>query len=144
MLVRALANISLCYVRGHGVLFTTMERGNYLVPEGPDLAAEVVARLELLATSRLVIDNEFRRSRPGTRALAGDGLTREIAEVGSSRWRSRLRLSVRLLKRSRLPRRRPTITPETASVSNAIRNSVHSSVHLLSPVAHELKWTGAD
>jgi len=38
MLVRALANISLCYVPGHGVLFTTMERGCYLVPEGPDLA----------------------------------------------------------------------------------------------------------
>src|SRR5258708_3134293 len=34
MLVRALANISLCYVPGYGVLFTTMERGHYLVPEG--------------------------------------------------------------------------------------------------------------
>src|SRR4249919_2288621 len=33
MLVRALANISLCYVPGHGVFFTTMERGCYLVPE---------------------------------------------------------------------------------------------------------------
>ena len=33
MLVRALANISLCYVPGEGVLFTTMERGHYLVPE---------------------------------------------------------------------------------------------------------------
>src|SRR5579871_2530337 len=30
ILVRALANISLCYVPGRGVLFTTMERGNYL------------------------------------------------------------------------------------------------------------------
>jgi ribulose-5-phosphate 4-epimerase/fuculose-1-phosphate aldolase len=60
MLVRALANISLCYVPGHGVLFTTMERGNYLLPDGPDLAAAVVTRLEPLATSRLVIDNEFR------------------------------------------------------------------------------------
>ena len=28
MLVRALANISLCYVPGHGVLFTTRERGH--------------------------------------------------------------------------------------------------------------------
>ena len=60
MLVRALANISLCHVPGHGVLFTTMERGNYLVPEGPELAAQVVERLEPLATSTLVIDNEFR------------------------------------------------------------------------------------
>ena len=48
MLVRALANISLCYVPGHGVLFTTMERGCYLVPEGPDLAETVVARLDRL------------------------------------------------------------------------------------------------
>src|SRR5438128_407775 len=46
MLVRALANISLCHVPGHGVLFTTMERGNYLVPEGPELAEQVVERLE--------------------------------------------------------------------------------------------------
>ena len=52
MLVRALANISLCHVPGQGVLFTTMERGNYLVPEGPDLAAQVVERLEPLASRR--------------------------------------------------------------------------------------------
>jgi ribulose-5-phosphate 4-epimerase/fuculose-1-phosphate aldolase len=81
MLVRSLANISLCYVPGHGVLFTTMERGHYLVPEGPDLAAAVVARLEPLATSRLVIDNEFRRDLE-PELWAGDELTREIAEVG--------------------------------------------------------------
>jgi hypothetical protein len=105
MLVRALANISLCYVRGHGVLFTTMERGNNLVPDGPDLAAEVVARLEPLTTSHLVIDNEFLRDLE-PELWQGDELTREIAEVGSSRWRSRLRLSVRLMRRSRLPRRR--------------------------------------
>lgn len=81
MLVRALANISLCYVPGHGVLFTTMERGCYLVPEGPDLAEAVVARLEPLATSHLVIDNEFRRDlEPELRH--GDALTREIGEAG--------------------------------------------------------------
>jgi hypothetical protein len=56
MLIRAHAKISVCYVCGHGVLFTTTEFGNYLV--------------EPLATSHLVIDKEFRRSRPGTRALA--------------------------------------------------------------------------
>ena len=81
MLVRALANISLCYVPGHGVLFTTMERGCYLVPEGPDLAETVVARLEPLATSHLVIDNEFRRDLE-PELWDGDDLTREIAQVG--------------------------------------------------------------
>jgi hypothetical protein len=81
MLVRALANISLCYVPGHGVLFTTMERGCYLVPEGPDLAETVVQRLEPPATSHLVIDNEFRRDLE-RELWQGDELTREIAEAG--------------------------------------------------------------
>jgi hypothetical protein len=81
MLVRALANISLCYVPGHGVLFTTMERGCYLVPEGPELAEAVVARLEPLATAHLVIDNEFRRDLE-PELWDGDGLTREIGEAG--------------------------------------------------------------
>jgi len=81
MLVRALANISLCYVPGHGVLFTTMERGCYLVPEGPGLAETVVARLEPLATSRLVIDNEFRPDLE-PELWHGDALTREIGQVG--------------------------------------------------------------
>ncbi|HEY2355590.1 MAG TPA: class II aldolase/adducin family protein [Gaiellaceae bacterium] len=81
MLVRALANISLCFVPGHGVLFTTMERGNYLVPEGPNLAAEVVTRLEPLATSHLVIDNEFRTDLE-PELWDGDELTEEISAVG--------------------------------------------------------------
>ncbi|HLX31671.1 MAG TPA: class II aldolase/adducin family protein [Gaiellaceae bacterium] len=81
MLVRALANISLCHVPGHGVLFTTMERGNYLVPEGPELAAQVVERLEPLATSHLVIDNEFRTDLE-PELWEGDEITREIGAVG--------------------------------------------------------------
>ena len=81
MLVRALANISLCYVPGHGVLFTTMERGCYLVPEGPDLAEVVAARLEPLATAHLVIDNEFRPDLE-RELWQGDALTREIGKVG--------------------------------------------------------------
>jgi ribulose-5-phosphate 4-epimerase/fuculose-1-phosphate aldolase len=81
MLVRALANISLCYVPGHGVLFTTMERGHYLVPEGDGLAGAVLERLEPLATARLVIDNEFERDLE-EELWDGDELTGEIAEVG--------------------------------------------------------------
>jgi len=82
MLVRALANISLCYVPGHGVLFTTMERGHYLVPEGGDLAAAVFARLEPLATSRLVIDNEFRTDLE-PELWRGDPLTEELRAAGA-------------------------------------------------------------
>jgi ribulose-5-phosphate 4-epimerase/fuculose-1-phosphate aldolase len=82
MLVRALANIGLCYVPGHGVLFTTMERGHYLVPErNGDLASAVFERLEPLATSRLVIDNEFRTDLE-PELWAGDELTREIGAAG--------------------------------------------------------------
>ena len=81
MLVRALANISLCRIPGRGVLFTTMERGHYLVPEGPGLAAGVVDRLEPLATSHLVIDNEFRRDLE-PELWQGDDLTREIGAAG--------------------------------------------------------------
>ena len=81
MLVRALANISLCYVPGHGVLFTTMERGHYLVPDGESLAAEVVERLAPLARARLVIENEFRTDLE-PELWAGDLLTEELSEVG--------------------------------------------------------------
>ena len=62
MLVRALANIALCYVPGEGAWFTTMERGHYgdAAEQGDEALAEaVVQRLLPLARSKLVIDNEF-------------------------------------------------------------------------------------
>jgi ribulose-5-phosphate 4-epimerase/fuculose-1-phosphate aldolase len=54
MLVRTLSNVVLLRVPGEGVWFTTMERGTYHVADDPK---EIYARLEPLATSRLVIDN---------------------------------------------------------------------------------------
>ncbi|HET8528772.1 MAG TPA: class II aldolase/adducin family protein [Gaiellaceae bacterium] len=81
MLVRALANISLCHVPGTGVLFTTMERGHYLVPEGPALGRRLVERLAPLATSRLVIDNEFRRDLE-PELWHGNTRTEELAAAG--------------------------------------------------------------
>jgi ribulose-5-phosphate 4-epimerase/fuculose-1-phosphate aldolase len=81
MLVRALANISLCYVPGHGVLFTTMERGHYLVPDDDGLARAVVEKLAPLATARLVIENEFRTDLE-PELWAGDEHTRELAAAG--------------------------------------------------------------
>ncbi|HEU0247070.1 MAG TPA: hypothetical protein VFR38_08305, partial [Gaiellaceae bacterium] len=56
MLVRTLSNVVLLRVPGEGVWFTTMERGTYHVPDDPE---EIYERLEPLATSRLVIDNEW-------------------------------------------------------------------------------------
>src|SRR5262249_13976309 len=59
---RALANLVLDYVPGQGAWFTTMERGHYAVHAESDeqLAQAVVERLIPLASSRLVIDNDFR------------------------------------------------------------------------------------
>ena len=62
MLVRTLSNVVLLRVPGEGVWFTTMERGTYHVPDDPE---EIYERLEPLATSRLVIDNEWIRPRAG-------------------------------------------------------------------------------
>ena len=61
LLVRALANIVLCYLPGRGVSFTTMEQGHYLVTGGSDaqLASAVAERLFPLARARLVIENVF-------------------------------------------------------------------------------------
>ena len=84
VLVRALANVSLTYVPGAGVWFTTLERGSYLVPVGPrieDLAGDVATRLTPLASSRLVIDNEFRTDLE-PELWDGDEHTESIAAAG--------------------------------------------------------------
>jgi len=84
VLVQALANISLAFVDGDGVWFTTLERGSYLVGESGDrrrLADEVVARLAPLARARLVIDNEFRPDLE-PELWTGDEHTASIAAAG--------------------------------------------------------------
>ena len=85
MLVRALANIALCYVPGEGAWFTTMERGHYgdSADQGEDaLAGAVVERLLPLARSRLVIDNEFRTDLE-PELCQGDEVTEEIIAAGA-------------------------------------------------------------
>jgi ribulose-5-phosphate 4-epimerase/fuculose-1-phosphate aldolase len=84
ILVRALANLSLTYVPGEGVWFTTLERGSYLVPENDELATladQVVERLAPLARARLVIDNEFVTDLE-PELWAGDEQTESIAAAG--------------------------------------------------------------
>jgi ribulose-5-phosphate 4-epimerase/fuculose-1-phosphate aldolase len=85
LLVRALANVALCYVpSSQRVLFTTMEQGHYGI-EGESglssLAAAVVERLAPLARARLVIDNEF-LSDLEPELWYGDEHTAEIAAAG--------------------------------------------------------------
>jgi hypothetical protein len=85
MLVRALANIALCYVPGEGAWFTTMERGHYgdSARDGEDaLADAVVQRLLPLARSRLVIDNEFVTDLE-PELWRGDEVTEEIVAAGA-------------------------------------------------------------
>ena len=83
LLVRALANIVLCYVPGEGVSFTTLERGHYSVSADGDsaLAEAVVERLAPLARSRLVIENEFRTDLE-PELWKGDELTDQIRRAG--------------------------------------------------------------
>jgi hypothetical protein len=84
MLVRALANVVLCYVPGDGVWFTTLERGSYRVPLVTDetaLAAAVLDRLEPLARARLVIENEFRTDLE-PELWEGDEITDDLRRAG--------------------------------------------------------------
>ena len=84
MLVRALANIALCYVPGEGAFFTTMERGHYgdSAADGDDaLADAVVQRMLPLARSKLVIDNEFVTDLE-PELWKGDEVTEEIIAAG--------------------------------------------------------------
>jgi ribulose-5-phosphate 4-epimerase/fuculose-1-phosphate aldolase len=84
LMVRALANIMMCYVPGTGVWFTTMERGHYGVEAANGetaLADSVIERLAPLAKSRLVIDNEFRPDLEPD-LWDGDTVTEQIIEAG--------------------------------------------------------------
>jgi len=78
MLVRTLSNVVLLRVPGQGVWFTTMERGTYHVADDP---AEIYKRLEPLATSRLVIDNEWIPDLE-PELWDGDEVTADIGEAG--------------------------------------------------------------
>jgi ribulose-5-phosphate 4-epimerase/fuculose-1-phosphate aldolase len=82
-LLRGLANLVVDYVPGEGAWFTTMERGHYGVSAGDEerLAQMVVERLLPLASSRLVIDNEF-RSDLEPDLWSGDEITDSIREAG--------------------------------------------------------------
>src|SRR5438105_518061 len=82
-LLRGLANLVLDYVPGQGAWFTTMERGHYGVAADDEqrLAQKVVERLLPLASSRLVIDNEFRTDLE-PELWNGDEVTDSIREAG--------------------------------------------------------------
>ena len=82
-LLRGLANLVLDYVPGQGAWFTTMERGHYGIhaDDETQLAEKVVERLLPLASSRLVIDNEFRTDLE-PELWNGDEITDSIRKAG--------------------------------------------------------------
>ena len=83
LLVRALANVVLCYLPPDEVWFTTMERGSYAVraDDLATLADLVVERLAPLARARLVIDNEFRTDLEPER-WDGDEVSEAVRRAG--------------------------------------------------------------
>ena len=79
LLVRALANSVLCYVPDEAVLVTTPERGTFRADApAAELAERLVDRIQPLATSRLVIDNEYRTDLE-PELWQGDELTKELS-----------------------------------------------------------------
>ena len=86
LLVRALANVAVVVSDGDGLRadFVTLEQGTYSVHHhgsDDDFFGEVFARLEPLATSRLVIANEFRADLPEA-LWPGDEHTEQIRRAG--------------------------------------------------------------
>ena len=84
MLLRALANLVLDYVPGEGAWFTTMERGHYGVPADSTTRSSrrhVIERLVPLASSRLIIDNEFKTDLE-PELWEGDEITESIRDAG--------------------------------------------------------------
>jgi len=86
LLVRSLANLCLYLVReGDHVAtyFVTLEQGYYRIPEreGDRYFEYIYERLHPLASSQLVIDNEFQPDLP-RELWEGDSLTRQLSEAG--------------------------------------------------------------
>lgn len=82
LLVRALANSVLCYVPDNAVLVTTPERGTFRADApAAELAERLVDRIQPLATSRLVIDNEYHTDLE-PELWQGDELTKELSWAG--------------------------------------------------------------
>ena len=95
-LVRSLSNMLLVLVPDEAVHFLTLEMGHFVEPVGPRLVQRLVARIEPVASSVLVVDNTFVpdlepelwQGDEHTLALAAAG--RRLAEWGCrppSRWR---------------------------------------------------------
>ncbi len=87
LLVRGLANLTVMVSptdSGSIAQFVTLEQGTYAVASGADNAdffARVFSRIEPLASSRLVIGNEFTADLP-EELRDGDDVTRQITRAG--------------------------------------------------------------
>lgn len=86
LLVRSLANLLIYLVRSEAKVqtyFVTLEQGYYAIPhqQGPAYYEYIYERLHPLASSQLVIDNEFVPDLP-EELWHGDTLTTNLAEAG--------------------------------------------------------------
>lgn len=80
-LVRALSNMLVVYVPGVGAYFLTLELGQYFEPEGPGFAERLFERIEPIASSVLVVSNQFDPDLE-PELWGGDAITQSITAAG--------------------------------------------------------------
>jgi len=80
-LVRALSNMLVVYVPGQGAYFLTLELGQYHEPEGPDFAERLYQRIDPVAASVLVVNNQFEPDLE-VDLWHGDALTHDLSAAG--------------------------------------------------------------
>jgi ribulose-5-phosphate 4-epimerase/fuculose-1-phosphate aldolase len=80
-LVRALSNMLMVYVPGEGAHFVTLELGHYVEPEGERFVERLIARIDPIASSVLVIDNRFDEDLEPS-LWQGDALTQALSAAG--------------------------------------------------------------
>lgn len=80
-LVRALSNMLVVRVPGVGAHFLTLELGQYFEPEGPNFAERLFERIEPIASSVLVVANQFDTDLE-PELWGGDSITESISAAG--------------------------------------------------------------
>lgn len=84
ILIRSLANLLVVLTPGaaaYATHFVTLEQGAYSVAEGDRQFDDIYARIAPLASSRLVIDNDFHPDLPAD-LWQGDAITEQIRQAG--------------------------------------------------------------
>ncbi|MER3482784.1 MAG: ribulose phosphate epimerase [Meiothermus sp.] len=80
-LVRALSNMLVVYIPGVGAYFLTLELGQYFEPEGSNFAERLFERIEPIASSVLVVANQFDTDLE-PELWGGDAISESISAAG--------------------------------------------------------------